>query len=585
MSRRRVLYEASLGVFAGAAVLAATVAWSGLAQGRSRPADDYAFFDELIDVKHLISQRFVDPPDDKALREGAIKGMVEALNDPYTVYVPSAAKESFNKDLTGEYVGIGATVSAIDGWLTVVSPMEESPAFRAGLMAEDRIVEIDGKPTQALTLDACVDLLVGKPGTDVRLVIERQGARSDVVVRRQRIKTRSVKGFHRSAEDPNTWDYLVDPARGIAYVRLVQFTPKSANEVLQALASLGAPEGRLKGLVLDLRFNPGGLLNEAEAIADLFLEEGVIVSTRGRAYPESVARARKPGTLPPFPIAVLVNGQSASASEVLAGALVENDRAIAVGERTFGKGSVQVVLEVPGGQGAELKITEQGYFLPTGRSISRKDTSAVWGVDPTEGFYVPLTDEELIAMIEVRRREEILRAGREGSSTPGVATPADAPAAPPENWSDPEWILTALKDKQLAAAVRAVQGKVDTGEWRATGQKGIDSGTIAVAELAQTRTYRERLLRELTRADRRIDALEVAAPQGPDVLAAKDLWPDELDLRGGTIQVRDKAGAVVADLEVTGRDIERWLMDADVRKRAATDPAVPAPLSHGGPSK
>lgn len=559
MAKRRVVFESALVVVLGVAVLGATLAVS-------QRGNDYAFFDELIDVKHIISQRFVDVPDDKALKEGAIRGMVEALNDPYTVYVPPADKRDFNKELTGEYVGIGALVNAQDGWLTIVSPLEDSPAFRSGLMADDRVAEIDGKTTQNLSMDACVDLLMGEPGTPVNLTVERKGERLNIEVIRNHIKTRSVKGFHRESGDPNNWEYLIDPVRKVGYIRLTQFTPGSAAELGAALRSMGAEKGELKGLVLDMRFNPGGLLNEAEAMADLFLESGVIVSTRGRAFQERVSKAEKAGTLPQFPLAVLLNGQSASASEVLAGALTENGRAIVVGSRSFGKGSVQVVLSVPSGKGSEIKITEQGYFLPSGRSISRKDDSAAWGVDPTEGFYVPMSDEEVGAMLEVRRREEILSAAKAGEG-PAQLDGADPKAqASPEDWSDPEWILTALKDKQLSAAVRAVQAYADGGAWTPTGEKGIESGKIALSELQLSRQFRERLVRELIRTDKRIAAIETAT--GPDAATAtKDLWADAIDVSGGTVEVKDKDGKVIAVLDVTGNDLERWLVDADVKKK------------------
>ena len=520
----------------------------------SNRADDYSFFDEIIEVKQLISQRYVDVPDDKALREGAIKGMVEALNDPYTVYVPASDQQNFTKDLTGEYVGIGAQVNTQDGWLTIVSPLEDSPAFRAGLMADDRVAEIDGKSTQNLPINDCIKLLLGEPGTKVTLTVDRKGQKIPIQIEREKIKTRSVKGFHRSATDPQGWDYVIDPARSIAYVRLTQFTPECSTEVMDALKAAGADQGKLKGLVLDLRFNPGGLLNEAEQIADFFLDSGIIVSTRGRAHEEVVRRATKEGTLPNFPIAILLNGNSASAIEVLSGALVENNRAIVVGQRSFGKGTVQTVIELPSGKGSELKMTEQGYFLPSGRSLTRKDDSPTWGVDPTDGFYVPMTDDQLIDMLEVRRKQEILHAKGEAPS-------------PDQKWNDPEWVLSDLKDPQLAAAVHAVQIKVDTGEWKATGEP-VGKGTpLASAELGKLRNFHERLMKELTRTEKRMDTLENADPNLPKEEAdARDLWPDTLDLKGGTVEVKDKDGKVVATLQITGANLEQALEDADVTK-------------------
>ncbi len=548
MKASRVI-EVSLVLVLGVAVIGATLA---LAQKR----DDYTFLDELIEVKRAISDRFVTAPDDAKLRDGAIRGMVEALNDPYTVYVPASDAADFNKDLTGEYVGIGASVGMQDGWFTIMSPLEDSPAFRAGLVSEDRVVEIDGVTTQGLSVDQCIDKLLGEAGTSVRLTIERSGVRQEVTIVRDRIKTRSVKGFHRSAADPNAWDFVIDPSRGIAYIRMTQFTPGVTEEIVAALVAAGAEQGKLKGLVLDVRFNPGGLLNEAEDIADLFLKDGVIVSTKGRAHAEEITRAKEPGTLPDFPVIILINGQSASASEVLAGALTENNRAMALGSRSFGKGSVQSVLTMQSGKGSELKLTEQGYYLPSGRSITRRDDSPTWGVDPSPGFYVPMTDEEIIAMLEVRRREEVLRA----ASPTGTA----APSPTEERWNDPEWILTRLKDPQLSAAVRALQSKIDSGNWTPPGATQEQKSAIAAEELRRAREVRDRMIRELERLDRRVAAIEDGT-DAPKDQALSSLWADTIDPTGGTIEIKDKDGNVISRLTITGRDLERWLMDADVK--------------------
>ncbi len=187
-------------------------------------------------------------------------------------------------------------------------------------MADDKVVEIEGKTTFKMSVDDCIAQLMGEPGTTVNLTIERKGVKMPFAIVRNRIKTKSVKGFHRDEADANKWIYLIDPARRIAYLRLTQFTPACARRLARALDSVGAAEGKVNGLVLDLRGNPGGLLNEAIKIADLFLKSGTIVTTKGRAFQDEVATAKAEGTLPDFPIAVIVNGQSASASEVLSGA-------------------------------------------------------------------------------------------------------------------------------------------------------------------------------------------------------------------------------------------------------------------------
>lgn len=589
MAKGRMVYEAALVGILGVAVFGSTLALvrkGGLAGG------DYAFLDPVIDVKNSITNRYVNevtPELLKKMQEGAIKGMIDALDDPYTVYVPPAETTGFEKDLTGEYSGIGASVQmSTDGVLQIVSPLEDSPAFRMGILAEDKVVEVEGKATLGLTVDQCIDLLMGKAGTEVTIVIERKGVKlPPMKVVREKIKTRSIKGVHRDEADSQQWKFLVDEKRGIGYVRIVQFTPGVTREFATALLAAGAAEGKLKGLVIDLRWNPGGLLTEAIAIADLFLEDGVIVSTKGRKFPERIERARKEGTLPNFPIAVLINGQSASASEILAGALTENNRAIAVGTRTYGKGSVQgvtgITVKEPDGaeKEAELKITEQGYYLPSGRSITRKNESTEWGVDPSKGYYVDMTDEELVAMLKVRRDQEIIRnekaaaanekAAEKAAEKPGekageapTAKPSDKPAEPAK-WSDPDWTLEFFKDPQLAAAVRAMQAKLDGGDWKKTGG---EAGAIAAqvgSELGKLHAARDRLTRELIRIEKRSEALEKGASVEA-AAAGRDLWPDTVDLTGGKMQIFDKDGKLVATLDINSNTLERWLVDADVKK-------------------
>ena len=568
MTMRATYFWTPLIAMSGAAV--AIAAWTAGGRGT-----DYKFFDELIEVKHILSSRYIDGVDDQKLKEGAIRGMVEALDDPYTVYVPPSEQREFNKSLLGEYVGIGAQVNTSTGWLTIVSPLEDSPAIRAGLMPDDKVLEIAGTSTQGVSVEECVALLSGEAGSPVTLKIERRGREFEMVIVRDRVKTRSVKGVQRSESDPQAWDFTLDAGRRIGYIRLSQFTPGVSKEFEAAIASLHAEQGELRGLIIDLRGNPGGLLTEAEAIADMFLREGVIVSTKGGVHEEEVTRARSEGTLPDMPLMLMLNGDSASASEVLAGALGDNNRATILGSRSYGKGSVQSLLRLESGNGSELKVTEQGYFLPSGRSITRKDTSAEWGVDPSPGFYVPMTDDSYFDMLRVRRRVELIHSGAEPAdegtgtqtmppATTGDSKPEENPLAAP-HWSDPDWIAGAFKDVQLSAALRAVQVHVDTGAWQATGGELPQRGAIAADELSRIREGRERLIRELLRADKRIEAIESAAG---DVAAGatRDLWPDETDLTGGTLEVKDKDGKVVASLRVTGNNVERWLMDADVEK-------------------
>ncbi len=539
-------YQKSLLTVLGVAVVGSTIAIT-------RRSGDYTFFDPLIEIKAAVSRRFVDAPDEDAMQLGAIQGMLEALNDPYTEYVPPTDTREFNKDLTGDFVGIGVQIVTRDGWLTVITPLEDTPAFKAGIMPDDRIVEIEGTSTFGKTGDECVDLLAGEPGKPVSIVVERAGERIPITLMRERILARTVKGFHFDGDEGGgggSWRYHIDPDRRIAYLRLTQFTPTSAAELRDALLAIGADRGEVSGLILDLRWNPGGVLNDAVEIADLFIDDGVICSTRGRAVPEEVYRARKDGTLPDFPLVVLANGASASASEIVAGSLSEAGRAVVVGARTFGKGLVQAVVSIPGSKGGQLKFTEQRYYLASGRCIQRTDDSPEWGVDPTDGFYIPMTDAELVELARVRREEEQLGRVR---------------AEAGENWSDPAWIVERLKDPQLAAALKAVQARIDSGQWTPTGQPLVKGGAIASDELKRTRLARERFLRDLMRLDQRIEALEAAAETGQEP-APRDFWDDALDLTGGKVQVFDRDGKPVATLRITGNNLERWLIDAEVEK-------------------
>jgi len=543
MKSSRVVMQFSLIAILGVAVLGSTLRIA-------RMGDDYAFFDPLIEVKHLLSTRAFEQPDSEDLQNGAIQGLVEAVGDPFTVYVPAADSGDFQKDLIGEYVGIGAQVNIQDGYLTIVTPLDGSPALKAGIRAGDKIVEIEGESTLGKSVEECVDLLVGEPGVPVTVTVERDGERSEVVITREHINTVQVKGIHRLGE--NEWQFMLDPDRRIGYIWLTQFTPGCATEVKEALDSLGAREGRLAGLVFDLRWNPGGVLSEAVELVDLFVDEGVIVSTRAREGQEDVEVAKKGDTLPDFPLIILLNEFSASASEVFAGALVDHNRAVVLGTRSVGKGSVQSVIPIPSAPGAVLKITDRQYFLPSGRSIQREDDAMMWGVDPTNGFYVPMSQEQTREVIRRRQEEDVIREAADerddGSS-----------------FADPAWIEETMRDVQLAAAVRAIDARVDTGEWLAPGGEQPVAELAAAAELTRLVDAREQIYRELERLQRRVEALE----SGTGIAAADvapDLWNDEVQVEGGTIEVRDAEGSVIAELKITTPTLERWLIGAGVEK-------------------
>ncbi len=531
-------------------LLAIAVVGSTVAVVQKNGGGDYAFFDPLIDVKALLDREYVTEPDDDALQEAAIVGMLDALDDPYTVYVPPTNSDEFSKQLSGEYVGIGAEVMIEDGWLTIVNPMEDSPALMAGIRPGDRVLSVEGETTKDRPIQESIDLLKGEPGTPVTLTIERDGETLDITVIRDHIKTREVKGFHRAPGMDGTWEYLIDPERAIAYVRVSQFTGQVAEETLAALEAAQKQAGRkLEGVVLDLRDNPGGMLDEAIEMADLFLAEGVIVSTKGLHHREAVARAGAGEDFESVAMVVLVNGQSASASEIVSGALADNGRAIVVGTRTFGKGSVQTVRPIPSMPGAMLKITEQLYYLPSGRSLHRKPGSAIWGVDPSPGYFLPLDADERFAMLTARREQEIMR-------------PDEDHEAAGARWSDPDWIVETLHDPQLGRGLTALQTRVETGEWPEVDDSEAVADEALYMELTQLERQYTRMMRQVDKVEERIADLRSGV--AVDDQAEVDLIPDDAVLTGGTVTIRDADGNEVAKLRLTGEDLERWLMDADV---------------------
>lgn len=526
-------------------VLALAVIGSTLALVRR--SDDYAFFDPLIDVKAIIDRAYVEQVDPDQLQQAAIVGMLEHLDDPYTMYVPPVHAGEFNKELSGEYVGIGAEVSMINGVLTIMNPMDDSPALDAGLRPDDRVIAIDGDPTLGKSADQCVAVLQGQPNTPVNLTIDRAGQTLEIKVIRGRIKTRDVKGFHRDPGDDGAWRFLIDPANKVAYVRVSRFTSDITRQVHAGLDAAKSQAGNtLHGIILDLRDNPGGRLDEAIALADLFLPQGTIVSTRGLHASENVASATRGQAYESEPMIVLVNALSASASEVVAGALADNNRALVIGTRTFGKGSVQGVRTIPSQPGAVLKITEQYYYLPSGRCLHRTPDSTVWGVDPSPGFFIPLTDDQHFEMRRARRAQEILR--------------LDTPDSTDDHWSDPLWIVQTLRDPQLARALEALQTRTAIGHWPDAPDHTDVHTQVQADELARATLQRERIMRELQRVSRIISTLEL----GQQIPSPRDLWPDEVNLTGGTLTIRDKDGNPVAELSITGPDLERWLIDADV---------------------
>jgi len=409
------------------------------------PADDYYELQRLlVDTLDQVERNYVKNVTRRELVEAAIKGVLDRL-DPYSTYIGPKELPAFRSSVESEFGGIGIQVTVEGGYLRVISPLVGTPAYRAGVVAGDRIVEIDGKPTAGMTIDQAIRRLKGEVGTKVTLTILHPGKSQPekLTIVRESIHVETVLGDRRNADD--TWDYLIDHERRIGYVRLIAFGRDTARDLRQVLERL--QRENLRGLILDLRFNPGGLLSSATEVCDLFVAEGRIVSVKGRNTPERSWNAHREGTFLGFPMVVLINRFSASASEIVAACLQDHHRAVVMGERSWGKGSVQNVIELENGQSA-LKLTTASYLRPNGKNIDRHSAtkgSDEWGVTPDKGYELKLSDTELQRLVEDRRQRDIVQPKRPAPSPPAKPEPAKTEPAkpdpaknPPEAKSDPE---------------------------------------------------------------------------------------------------------------------------------------------------
>jgi carboxyl-terminal processing protease len=334
----------------------------GLTQSSKTPTLPSSIYDELkvfTDVLSHIQKDYVEETKSKDLIYGAIKGMLETL-DPHSGFMPPETFKEMQAETRGRFEGLGIEITMKDNVLTVVAPIEDTPAFRAGVLAGDQIIKIDGESTKNLTLMDSVKKMRGPKGSQVTITIMREGLTKprDFTLTRDVIPVRSVR------------QELLEKKYG--YIRISQFQEKTDTEFDKAMKALEEEsQGNLKGLILDLRNNPGGLLDQAVKISDHFIDSGIIVSIDGRKEEQKQKfPAHAQGTLPRYPLVVLVNGGSASASEIVAGAIQDNHRGIILGTQTFGKGSVQTIFPLKDGAG--LRLTTARYYTPSGRSIQAK---------------------------------------------------------------------------------------------------------------------------------------------------------------------------------------------------------------------
>ncbi|MGN6626617.1 MAG: S41 family peptidase [Tepidisphaeraceae bacterium] len=387
--------------------------------------NDYRFVRTLVDIYRQVDTNYVEPVDDKKLQVASINGMLATL-DPYTMYVPNDQQEAFNDALDGNFKGVGIRLSQDpDGQIEVVTPIDDSPAWKAGVLPGDVIVKVNGESIVGMRLEDIIPKIQGPSGSKVTLTIRRNKAQVvDISMTREEFVVPQVKGFERNPD--NSWSYWADREKKIAYIRLTQFTPDIGQQITGICQNL-LKEG-MKGLVFDLRFNPGGRLEEAVQLIDLFVKKGVIVSVKGRNRPEQVTNAKEEGTLPDFPMAVLVNEHSASASEVMAGSLKDNKRAVVVGARTYGKGSVQEVMPLDANAG-ELKMTVAYWYLPNGERVQRLKDAKSWGVEPD--YVVPMDDQQQAKLIESQMSSESMRVALKTPATTQSASGTTVPTTQP----------------------------------------------------------------------------------------------------------------------------------------------------------
>ena len=346
----------SLGIVLGVSIAIGHGVW---AERSTAPADTNIPLDELrafTSVFAKIKSDYVEKVDDKTLLEYAISGMLSNL-DPHSAYLDAEAYKELQVGTTGEFGGLGIEITMENGFVKVMSPIDDTPAQRAGILSGDLIIRIDDTPVKGLTLKESVDLMRGKPGTDIVLTIIREGEEKPlkITLTRAVIKVKSVKS--------HTLE------KGYGYLRITQFQSHTPENLIEAISKLKKEsDGTLKGVVLDLRNNPGGVLSAAVSVSDAFIDSGLIVYTEGRVKDSELKFKATPGdVLDGAPMVVLINAGSASASEIVAGALQDHHRAVIMGEKSFGKGSVQTI--VPISEDTALKLTTARYFTPSGRSI------------------------------------------------------------------------------------------------------------------------------------------------------------------------------------------------------------------------
>lgn len=420
-------------------------------------------YSALVEVDALARQRFVESVDGSRLVDGAIRGLLLQL-DPYSGYIAPEELPAFERRSAGDYIGVGIEIGAVGEKMTVITPIDGSPAVRAGVRPGDVILSIDGQDIKGLSVFDLEGLLIGPPGTSVRLRLQHSGEDEPkaVTITRGPVALTTVHGCRRGSS--GKWEFMLDPEHRIGYVRVSRFIETTMRDFDSALADLLLQGAR--GLIIDLRFNPGGKMQQAVAMVDRFVDSGVIVSTVTRRKAVREYLATKGGTNAEVELAVLINGGSASSSEIVAGSLQARDRALVVGERSFGKGSVQQLIYLMERKGA-VKLTSAYYRMPDGRIIHRNadhTESDPWGVIPD--VEITLNNEEVRAIQDSRHAldqaftESPPASASDESATPGhsavLSNHQQNPAPQVEIHRDRQLLEALLQLRQSVAHARTV---------------------------------------------------------------------------------------------------------------------------------
>ena len=427
-----------------------------------KQGDLYEHYQTFSRIVSSVTNNYVEDVDTEKLFYGAYTGMLQTL-DPHSAFLPPEEKEDLEVETQGEFGGLGIEITLDKhGVLTVVTPLEDTPAFSAGVLANDRIIKIEGKSTKNITVRGAVKKLRGPKGSPVKItVLHENGKIEDITIIRDIIKPTSIKDPH-----------FADEKQKIAYLRMTSFQKHTATDLDKTIRQLQA-EG-MRAVIIDLRANPGGLLDAAVAVSDRFLADGVIVSTKGRKSMPRTFRATEGVTYADFPVALLISSHSASASEIFAGAIQDHKRGVVVGVRSYGKGSVQSLIRIEDGKSA-IRLTTAHYYTPSGRLIHRNVNNPdqkKWGIDPDIEVKVTL-DDEIALWKHWRARHQATIDEKNGEKKDGADKKDGEPKEAPKPDKDKDWVPKngdekdpkdekpkEFHDKTLEAAVNALKGMI-----------------------------------------------------------------------------------------------------------------------------